>query len=112
MLTVTVITIQPDCKPWAGMVKLYFLVFATGLSPKAVSGRGSRAVAHPGSYLKAKRTYLGGNSLCCSRASARTFCRFTRYPVVRALVPSVANKREALRPVSNLEKALAILPLG
>ena len=50
--------------------------------------------------------------MCCSRVSARTFCLFSRYPVVRALVPRVANNREALRPVSSFEKALVILPLG
>lgn len=32
--------------------------------------------------------------------------------MVRALVPSVVKSRDALRPVSNLEKALAILLLG
>lgn len=32
--------------------------------------------------------------------------------MVRALVPRVVNSSDALRPVSNLEKALAILLLG
>lgn len=32
--------------------------------------------------------------------------------MVRALVPRVVKSRDALRPVSNLEKALAILLLG
>ena len=124
-----VITIPLDLTLWAGMMRLHFLEFTTGhcasqvtliyssLEMKAgplltVSAGESVFLAGIWHHFKAKRTYLGGNSLCGSRAAAHTFCLFSRYPVVRAPVPKVANNREALRPVSNFEKVLAILPLG